>query len=87
MAHPAVAMAACIGIRHAKWDERPILVVVKKPNTDVSAREILQFYDGKIAKWQVPDDVQFVDAIPLGATGKMQKAKLREMFVNYALPQ
>ena len=86
MAHPAVAMAACIGIRHPKWDERPILVVVKKPNTEVTAHEIIQFYDGKIAKWQVPDDVQFVDAIPLGATGKMMKAKLRDMFKDYSLP-
>jgi len=86
MAHPAVMMAACIGIRHAKWDERPILVVVKKPNTEVTPQELIQFYDGKIAKWQVPDDVQFVDAIPLGATGKMMKAKLREQFKEYVLP-
>lgn len=86
MAHPAVLMAACIGIRHPKWDERPILVVVKKPNADVTAQEIIQFYDGKIAKWQVPDDVQFVDAIPLGATGKMMKARLREIFKDYSLP-
>ena len=86
MAHPAVMMAACIGIRHPKWDERPILVVVKKPNATATAAEIIQFYDNKIAKWQVPDDVQFVDAIPLGATGKMMKAKLREQFKDYALP-
>ena len=86
MAHPAVMMAACIGIRHPKWDERPILVVVKKPNAEVSATELIKFYDDKIAKWQVPDDVQFVDAIPLGATGKMMKAKLREQFKDYSLP-
>jgi len=86
MAHPAVMMAACIGVRHPKWDERPILVVVKKPNAEVTAAEIISFYDDKIAKWQVPDDVQFVDAIPLGATGKMMKAKLREQFKDYALP-
>ncbi len=86
MAHPAVMMSACIGIHHPKWDERPILVVVKKPNTDVTAQELLNFYDGKIAKWQVPDDVQFVEAIPLGATGKMMKAKLREQFKDYVLP-
>ena len=86
MAHPAVMMSACIGIRHAKWDERPILVVVKKPNTEVTSQELLDFYDGKIAKWQVPDDVQFVEAIPLGATGKMMKAKLREQFKDYVLP-
>ena len=86
MAHPAVMMSACIGIHHPKWDERPILVVVKKPNADVTAQDLLNFYDGKIAKWQVPDDVQFVEAIPLGATGKMMKAKLREQFKDYVLP-
>ena len=86
MAHPGVMMSACIGIRHPKWDERPILVVVKKPNAEVTAQELLNFYDGKIAKWQVPDDVQFVEAIPLGATGKMMKAKLREQFRDYVLP-
>ena len=86
MAHPAVMMAACIGIKHPKWDERPILVVVRKPGADVTAQEIIKFYDGKIAKWQVPDDVQFVESIPLGATGKMMKAKLREQFASYVLP-
>ncbi|WP_295956179.1 3-(methylthio)propionyl-CoA ligase [Rhodoferax sp.] len=86
VAHPAVAMAACIGVQHPKWDERPIVVVVKKPGAELSAAELLQFYDGKIAKWQVPDDVVFVDAIPLGATGKMQKMRLREMLKDYRLP-
>ncbi len=85
IAHPAVAMAACIGVPHPKWDERPVLCVVKKPNVEVSAAELIAFYDGKIAKWQVPDDVLFVDAIPLGATGKMQKNKLREQFRAYRL--
>ena len=86
MAHPAVAMAACIGMKHPKWDERPIIAVVKKPGMDVSVAELLAFYEGKTAKWQIPDDVVFVDAIPLGATGKMQKIKLREMLVDYKLP-
>ena len=86
MAHPAVAMAACIGIAHPKWDERPILCVVKKPDVDVTAADIIKFYDGKIAKWQIPDDVQFVATIPLGATGKIQKNKLREQFKTYVLP-
>lgn len=86
VAHPAVAMAACIGVPHPKWDERPIVVVVKKPGAEVSVAELLAFYDGKIAKWQVPDDVVFVDAIPLGATGKMQKMRLREMLKDYRLP-
>jgi 3-(methylthio)propionyl---CoA ligase len=86
MAHPAVAMAACIGVAHPKWDERPILIVVKKPNASVSASELIAFYENKVAKWQVPDAVEFVDAIPLGATGKMQKMKLRETFKDYKLP-
>ncbi|MBX3611425.1 MAG: fatty-acid--CoA ligase [Hydrogenophaga sp.] len=86
MAHPAVAMAACIGMRHPKWDERPIVVVVKKPGAEVTRDELLKFYDGKIAKWQVPDDVVFVDAIPLGATGKMQKMTLRQQLKDYVLP-
>jgi fatty-acyl-CoA synthase len=86
MAHPAVAMAACIALPHPKWDERPLLVVVKKPGAAVTREELLAFYDGKVAKWQVPDDVVFVDAIPLGATGKMQKIKLREQFKSHKLP-
>jgi 3-(methylthio)propionyl---CoA ligase len=86
VAHPAVAMAACIGVRHPKWDERPLLVVVKKPGSDVTREDLLSFYEGKVAKWQVPDDVAFVDAIPLGATGKMQKMKLREQFKDHMLP-
>jgi acyl-CoA synthetase (AMP-forming)/AMP-acid ligase II len=86
MAHPGVAMAACIGARHPKWDERPLLVVVKKPGATVTRDELIAFYDGKIAKWWTPDDVVFVDAIPLGATGKMQKNKLREQFADYKLP-
>jgi len=86
VAHPAVAMAACVGVRHPKWDERPIVVVVKKPGAEVSRAELLAFYEGKIAKWQVPDDVVFVDAIPLGATGKMLKTRLREQLKEYRLP-
>jgi fatty-acyl-CoA synthase len=86
VAHPAVAMAACIALPHPKWDERPLLVVVKKPGAEVTRDELLRFYEGKVAKWQVPDDVAFVDAIPLGATGKMQKNKLREQFKGHHLP-
>ncbi|WP_310564707.1 3-(methylthio)propionyl-CoA ligase [Hydrogenophaga sp.] len=86
MAHPAVAMAACIGMKHPKWDERPIVVVMKKPGAEVTREELLAFYEGKIAKWQVPDDVVFVDAIPLGATGKMQKMTLRQQLKDYVLP-
>ena len=86
MAHPAVAMAACIGMKHPKWDERPVIAVVKRPGSDVSRAELLHFYEGKTARWQIPDDVIFVDAIPLGGTGKMQKVKLREMLSDYRLP-
>ena len=86
MAHPAVAMAACIGMPHPKWDERPIVAVAKKPGAEVSREELLQFFEGKAAKWQVPDDVVFVDSIPLGATGKMLKTKLREDLKDYKLP-
>ena len=86
VAHPAVAMAACIGVAHPKWDERPIVAVVKKPDAQMTREELLAFYEGKTAKWQIPDDVVFVDAIPLGATGKMLKTKLREQLKDYKLP-
>ena len=86
MAHPAVAMAAVIAVHHPKWDERPLLVVVKKPDVGVTREELLAHYEGKIAKWWMPDDVVFVEAIPLGATGKMLKNRLREQFKNYTLP-
>ena len=86
VAHPAVAMAACIGVPHPKWDERPIVAVVKKPGAEVTREELLQFYEGKTAKWQIPDDVVFVEAIPMGATGKMLKTRLREMLKDYKLP-
>ena len=86
MAHPDVAMAACIGMAHPKWDERPIVVVVKRPGGVVERDDLLKFYEGKIAKWQIPDDVVFVDSIPLGATGKMLKTHLREQLADYQLP-
>ena len=84
--HPAVAQAAVIGIAHPKWDERPLLIVVRKAGMDVSKEELLAYYEGKIAKWWTPDDVQFVDSIPLGATGKLLKTRLREQFKDYRLP-
>ncbi len=86
MAHPAVAMAACVGMPHPKWDERPIVVVTLRPGAEVTRDELLAFYEGKVAKWQVPDDVVFVDSIPIGATGKMLKTKLREQLKDYKLP-
>ena len=86
MGHPAVAMAACIGMPHPKWDERPIAVVALKPDAQLTREELLAFYEGKLAKWQIPDDVVFVDALPLGATGKMLKTKVRQMLGDYKLP-
>jgi fatty-acyl-CoA synthase len=80
MAHPKVAMAACIAARHPKWDERPLLIVMKKPGAELTREELLAFYEGRIAKWWMPDDVVFVDTIPLGATGKMLKNRLREQY-------
>ena len=86
VAHPAVAEAAVIGIRHPKWDERPLLVVVKRVDADLSKEAMLKFYDGKIAKWWLPDDVVFVDELPHTATGKLSKLTLRERFKDYRLP-
>ncbi|WP_416048682.1 3-(methylthio)propionyl-CoA ligase [Cupriavidus basilensis] len=85
-AHPAVHMAACISCYHPKWDERPLLVVMKKPGAEVTREELLKYFEGKVAKWWIPDDVAFVTEIPLTATGKMQKLKLREQFKDYRLP-
>jgi fatty-acyl-CoA synthase len=84
--HPDVAEAAVIGVRHAKWDERPLLVIVRKPGRELSRSEILDFMSGKVAKWWMPDDVAFVDEIPHTATGKIQKIALREQFSDYRLP-
>ena len=80
--HPSVANAAAIAIPDEKWDERPMIVVQLLPGKEVSKDEILNFYSGKIAKWMIPDRVEFVDNIPLGATGKILKTKLRDMFIN-----
>jgi len=87
MAHPAIAEAAVIGIKHPKWDERPIVVAVKKPGQEVSKEEVLRFYEGKIAKWWMPDDVVFVAELPHTATGKLSKLTLREKFREYRLPR
>jgi fatty-acyl-CoA synthase len=84
--HPAVAEAAVIGMKHPKWDERPVLVVVKKPGQEVSKDELLRFYEGKIAKWWMPDDVVFVKELPHTATGKLSKLTLRQQLKEYKLP-
>jgi len=84
--HPDVAEAAVIGIAHPKWDERPLLVIITKPDRVPTKDEILAFMSGKIAKWWMPDDVVFVDTIPHTATGKILKTALREQFRDYRLP-
>ena len=86
MAHPAVHEAAAIAARHPKWDERPLLVIVKKPDAALTREELLGFFEGRIAKWQIPDDVAFVTELPHTATGKIQKLKLREQFKDHRLP-
>ncbi len=84
--HPKVAEAAVIGVPHPKWDERPLLVVVLKKDQKADKAEILDFMQGKIAKWWMPDDVAFVDDIPHTATGKILKTELRQRFKDYRLP-
>ena len=84
--HPKVAEAAVIGVRHPKWDERPLLVIVTKKNESIGKDDILGYMRGKIANWWIPDDVVFVDEIPHTATGKIQKTTLRERFKDYRLP-
>ncbi len=83
VAHPAVAQAAAIAIPHSKWQERPLLVVVLKPGASASRDELLQFLAGKVAKWWIPDDVAFVEKLPLTATGKLSKLQLRQQFAAY----
>ncbi|ACB34437.1 AMP-dependent synthetase and ligase [Leptothrix cholodnii SP-6] len=85
MSHPGVAIAACIAARHPKWDERPLLLVVKKPGAELTREDLLKHYEGKIAKWWTPDDVLFVDSIPLGATGKMLKNRLRDQYRDHLM--
>ncbi|NIL95355.1 MAG: long-chain-fatty-acid--CoA ligase [Woeseiaceae bacterium] len=85
MAHPAVAEAAVIGIAHPKWTERPLLVVVKAEGQDVTGDELLAFYEGRVAKWWIPTDVEFVDELPHTATGKVKKIELRRQFKDYQL--
>lgn len=83
VAHPAVAQAAAIAIAHPKWQERPLLVVVLKPGASATRDELLQFFAGKVAKWWIPDDVAFVEKLPLTATGKLSKLQLRQQFSEY----
>jgi len=86
VAHPAVAEAAVIGVVHPKWDERPLLIVVKKKDAQVTREDLIRFFEGRVAKWWIPDDVVFVDQLPHTATGKLLKTKLRDEFKGYKLP-
>ncbi len=86
MGADGVANAAVIGVLHPKWDERPLLIIEPRPGTQPTKEAVLKFLEGKIAKWWTPDDVAFVEKIPLGATGKINKLALREMFKEYKLP-
>ncbi|MCB2407666.1 3-(methylthio)propionyl-CoA ligase [Hymenobacter lucidus] len=86
VAHPGVAEAAVIGLPHPKWSERPLLVVVRKPGTEVDKQELLDFFEGKVAHWWKPDAVEFVEQLPHTATGKLLKTKLRQDFTGYEFP-
>ncbi len=83
MGHPAVAMAAVIGVPHPKWDERPLLLIVPKANAEQDKDSILDYLRDKVAKWWLPDDIVFVESLPLGATGKVLKNKLRDQYKDH----
>ncbi|GAB3328753.1 3-(methylthio)propionyl-CoA ligase [Hymenobacter humi] len=85
VAHPAVAEAAVIGVPSAKWSERPLLVVVRRPGMDVSPQELLDFFRGKVAKFCEPDAVEFVEQLPHTATGKLLKTQIRKDFAGYSV--
>jgi acyl-CoA synthetase (AMP-forming)/AMP-acid ligase II len=85
VAHPAVQEAAVIGVHHPKWQERPLLLVVRKPGANPSPSEIITFLSDRVAKWWLPDEVHFVDELPHTATGKLQKSKLREQYRTFSL--
>jgi fatty-acyl-CoA synthase len=86
MAHPAVAEAAVIGVPHPKWSERPLACVVVAPDAELSAEELLEFLDGRVAKWWLPDDVVFIDEVPKTSVGKFSKKDLRDRFADHVLP-
>ena len=84
--HPDLAEAAVIAVPHPKWGERPLLIAVRRPGSAVDKAAITGYLAGKVAKWWVPDDVVFVDALPHTATGKLMKTALRERFKDHVLP-
>ncbi|SAL70176.1 long-chain-fatty-acid--CoA ligase [Caballeronia terrestris] len=85
LSHPGVLRAACIGVKHPRWDERPIVLVMKRPCASVTREALLSLYADRVAKWQIPDDIVFVDDLPLGATGKLLKHTLRETWRDHLL--
>jgi len=86
MGHPAVAEAAIIGVAHPKWQERPLLLVVRRPGQEVTREQLLDFLSTRMAKWWLPDDVVFVTELPHTATGKLLKTRLREQYQDHVLP-
>jgi 3-(methylthio)propionyl---CoA ligase len=86
VAHPGIAEAAAIGVSHPKWDERPLIIAVKRAGADVTREALLKFFEGKVAKWWIPDDVVFVENLPHTATGKLLKTQLRQEFKAHKLP-
>jgi fatty-acyl-CoA synthase len=86
MAHPSIAEAAVIGVKHPKWSERPLACVVVKPGETLTREDVLAFLDGRVAKWWLPDDVVFIDEVPKTSVGKFSKRDLREQFAGYVLP-
>ena len=86
MANPKVAEAAVIGVPHPKWSERPLACVVVKPGEELTAAEVLEFLDGRVAKWWLPDDVVFIEEVPKTSVGKFSKKDLRDRFADHVLP-
>jgi len=86
MGHPDVALAAAVGMPHPKWQERPLLIVQLKEGAEPNAESILDYLRGEVPKWWVPDAVEFIDEMPIGATGKILKTKLREIYKDYEFP-
>ena len=85
MSHPAVAEAAIVAARHPKWQERPLLLVVPRAGAKIDRDELLDVFNGKVAKWWLPDDVVVVEELPHTATGKLNKLALRAQFQDYLL--
>ncbi|MEZ5269874.1 MAG: hypothetical protein R2789_15355 [Microthrixaceae bacterium] len=87
MSHPAVAEAAVIGVPHPKWSERPLACVVVVEGEQLTKEEVLDYLDGRVAKWWLPDDVVFIDEVPKTSVGKFSKKDLRERFADHQLPE